>query len=172
MSGSGGIEFLTGITAIACGALHTIALKGDGTVWTWGNNGVGQLGDGTETDRLTPLQVLGTGGVGFLTGITAIAGGVFYTIAIKEDGTVWTWGDNSFGQLGNGTDIEGRTPLQVLGLGGVGFLTGIVAIAAGGSHTVALKGDRTVWAWGNNGNGQLGDGTTTGRLTPVRVLLP
>jgi alpha-tubulin suppressor-like RCC1 family protein len=174
VKGPGGIGFLTGVTAIAGGQYHSIALKNDGTVWTWGSNGFGgPLGDGTTTDRSTPVQVKGPGGIGFLTGVTAIAGGDHHTIALKNDGTVWAWGRNDSGQLGDGTASSTytgiSTPVQVKGPGGIDFLTDVKAIAGGGHHTIALKNDGTVWTWGLNDNGQLGDGTTTNRTAPVQV---
>ncbi|MBI5238810.1 MAG: hypothetical protein HY887_10405, partial [Deltaproteobacteria bacterium] len=138
----------TADTAIAGGWYHTIALKNDGTVWTWGWNYYGQLGDGTTTDRLTPVQVSG------LTNVTAIASVYDHTIALKNDGTVWTWGANWYGQLGDGTTTNKSAPVQVSGL------TSVTAIAGGNKHTIALKNDGTVWAWGANWAGQLGDGTT------------
>ncbi|MBI5750307.1 MAG: InlB B-repeat-containing protein, partial [Nitrospinae bacterium] len=133
-----------------------------GTVWTWGLNYNGQLGDGTMTTtppygKTTPVQVSG------LTGVTAIAGGDAHTIALKNDGTVWTWGYNSEGQLGDGTTTQRTTPVQVSGL------TGVTAITGWFWHTIALKSDGTVWGWGYNGSGQLGDGTTINRYTPVQV---
>jgi len=170
--GSRGMGFLTGVTAIAAHYLNTVALKDDGTVWTWGNNDYGQLGDNTRTSSYTPVQVVGPGGTGFLTDVTAIAAGYGHMVALKDDGTVWAWGDNGYGVLGDGTTDPSYTPVQVLGPEGVGVLTGMTAIAAGWYHTVALKEDRTVWAWGNNGYGQLGDGTIAERHTPVQVLGP
>ncbi len=149
------------ITAIAAGGYHTVALKDDNTVWTWGSNYYGQLGDGTINAHLTPVQVQN------LTGITAIAAGDEYTVALKNDGTVWAWGGNYFGQLGDGTTDDHLTPVQVQNL------FDITAISAWGTvwsgHTVALKNDGTVWAWGLNEDGQLGDGTYDNRLTPVQV---
>jgi len=171
--GPGGSGFLTDVIAIAGGMDHTIALKSDGTVWTWGDNAAGQLGDGTHTGRTAPVQVVGPGGSGFLTDVIAIAGGYWHTIALKSDGTVWTWGYNIAGQLGDGTYTERHTPVQVVGPGGSGFLTDIITIAGGSSHTIALKSDGTVWTWGWNGLGQLGDGTTSSyRTTPVQVVGP
>ena len=89
-----------------------MALKSDGTVWAWGDNGYGQLGDGTTTDRTTPVQVSG------LSGVTAIAAGCYHTVALKSDGTVWAWGYNGYGQLGDGTTTQRTTPVQVSGLYG------------------------------------------------------
>ena len=136
---------------IACGENHTIVLKSDGTVWAWGYNEYGQLGDGSTTNRNTPIQVSG------LSDVIAIAGGYGHTIALMSDGTVWAWGWNEYGQLGDGTtNTDDRTtPVQVSGI------TGVIAIASGGQHTIVLKQDGTVWAWGNNYYGQLGNGTTT-----------
>lgn len=149
---------LTGVTAAAGGFYHTVALKADGTVWAWGANAVGQLGDGTTTARITPVQVTG------LTGVTAVASGSYHTLALKADGTVWAWGSNHHGQTGSTPSSTPQTvPVQVAGLGGV------TAVAAGFYHTVAVKSDGTVWALGNNGFGQLGDGTTTDRSAPVEV---
>ena len=104
-----------------------MALKNDGSVVAWGNNGYGQLGDGTTTDRLSPTAVPG------LTGVTAIAAGGHHTVALRYDGTVVAWGRNSNGQLGDGTTTDRLSPTAVPGL------TGVTAIVAGDYHTVALK---------------------------------
>jgi len=163
------LEQLFGIpffTAIEAGSGHTVALRNDGTVWTWGRNQSGQLGDGTTANRLIPVQVLGgaTGNL-FLRNVIAIAAGDGHTVALRYDGTVWAWGANESGQLGDGTTTDRLTPVQVAGL------SNVTAIAAGGSHTVAIQGeDSVVWAWGSNQSGQLGDGTTIDRHTPVQVL--
>src|SRR5262249_5215680 len=138
--GAAGNGFLTGVAAVAAGEQHSIALKSDGTVWTWGSNLYGQLGNGTFDDSLTPVQVRGPGGVGFLTDIQAIAAGYAQNYALRSDGTVWTWGNNGAGQLGDGTSDDRSTPVQVKGPGGSGFLTGIRAIAAGNSaYALALR---------------------------------
>src|SRR5207302_6347348 len=110
---------------------HTVALRNDGTVWEWGNNHAGQLGNGSTTDFNTPVQVLGPSRTGSLTGITAIAAGYEHTTALKNDSTVWDWGDNSFGRLGvgNGSLAQSNIPVQVVGPSGVGSLTGISAVA-------------------------------------------
>ncbi|HZD60627.1 MAG TPA: S-layer homology domain-containing protein [Anaerolineae bacterium] len=152
------ITGLSDMTAVSAGGSHSLALKSDGTVWAWGDNRYGQLGDGTTTNRPTPAQVPG------LSGVIAISAGWDYSLALKSDGTVWAWGDNTLGELGNGTRSNGiSTPAQVLGL------SGVTVIAAGPSHSFAIKQDGTAWAWGWNYFGQLGDGTTTDRYTPVQV---
>ena len=138
----------------------------------------GQLGDGTTTNRLTPVQVHGPGGVGYLNLGTApepppplpiatptVESGGNHTVALRDDGTVWAWGSNSFGQLGDGTTADRRTPVQVPNL------NNITAIAAGWNHTLALESDGTLWAWGDNQLGQLGDGTTINRHTPRQINL-
>ena len=153
------INGLSSVVAVAAGYAHTVALKSDGTVWAWGNNSNGQLGNGTTTDNGIPAQISG------LSSVATIAAGYAHTIALKSDGTVWAWGNNSNGQLGNGTTTDSGIPVQITGL------SGAAAIAAGYAHTVALMSDGTVWAWGNNSNGQLGDGTTTDRGIPVPTWL-
>jgi len=151
------VQNLNNMTAIAAGAGHVIALKNDGTVWSWGSNNYGQLGIGTTTNQLLPVQILS------LSGITAIAAGLSHSIALKSDGTVWAWGRNNYGKLGDNTNSNRNIPIQVHNL------SGITAIAAGDDSSHALKSNGTVWAWGHNGNGQLGDDTNTDRWTPVQV---
>ena len=199
---------------VAVGSFYTVALRNDGTVWAWGANGAGQLGDGTTTNRRTPVQVqglanvtavsvslsnivalrsdgtvwawgdnfhgqLGDGASGdgnysaipiqvpTLTNVIAVSAGGRHSVALRNDGTVWTWGNNEFGQLGDGTggewDDYSFIPVQVQ------TLTNVTEISAGSGHTVVLRDDGTIWAWGNNWNGQLGDGTRTNRHTPVQV---
>ncbi len=153
------VSGLTGVSAIKAGWKHTVALKNDGTVWNWGDNNGGELGNGTITNSSTPIQVTSLTGV-----YSAISAGMAYTIALKNDGVIWGWGSSEFGQLGqNAIGGYSLTPIQVSGL------TGVTAISGEGWHTIALKNDGTVWALGYNNNGQLGDGTTTNRTTPVQV---
>jgi alpha-tubulin suppressor-like RCC1 family protein len=161
------VNGLAGVVKIAAGDAHSVAVKSDGTVWAWGSNVGGQLGDGTTTDRLEPVQVSGLSG-------TAVAAGRFHNLALKDDGTVWAWGDDQFGQLGDGGEVQ-PGPLEAqLGPLQVSGLTEVTKIAAGFTHSLALKADGTLWAWGDNSVGELGDGTTRARdwpdrSTPVKV---
>ncbi|MCZ6690490.1 MAG: cell wall anchor protein, partial [Planctomycetota bacterium] len=166
--------FLAGVTAVAAGSLHTAALLGDGTLRAWGYNEGGQLGDGTTTNRWTPVQVVHPSDpTGFLTGVTAVAAGGGHTVAVLGDGTLRAWGYNGAGQLGDGTGTNRSTPVQVVHPSDpTGFLTGVTEVAAGSWYTVALLGDGTLRAWGGNLDGQLGDGTTMHRWTPVQVVDP
>jgi hypothetical protein len=139
------------MVAVAGGGSHSLAVKSDGTVWAWGANWSGQLGNGTNTSSNVPVQVTG------LSGVVAVAGGGNHSLALKSDGTVWAWGS---GLLGDGTTTNSNVPVQVTGL------SGVVAVAGGVDHSLALKSDGTVWAWGY---GLLGDGTTTNSNVPVQV---
>jgi alpha-tubulin suppressor-like RCC1 family protein len=155
------VSGLGNIVAVAAGGMHTVTLKDDGTIWAWGYNEYGQLGDGTIGNRKSaPVQVSG------LTGVAAISTRGQHTLALTSDGTVWAWGMNDSGQLGNGSsgrETSESVPTQVLGL------ANITAIAAGGSHSMALRSDGTVWVWGSNNYGQLGDGTSWNKVIPIQV---
>lgn len=167
----GGSGFLTGVSSVRASALHTIALKDDGTVWGWGTNTNGRIGDNTATLRPYPVQVVGVAAAGFLTGVDSISAGTATSYARKGiDGSVYAWGLGTSGQLGDNTIVSKSAPVQVKGPGGVGNLVGITQISAGASHVLALKNDGTVWAWGLNTSGQLGDNTVTQRNAPVQVL--
>lgn len=151
------VSTFTGNVAIASGAYHSLALRCDGTVWSWGRNNFGQLGDGTTQDHSTANPVVNADGSP-LSGIVAVSAGALYSLALRADGTVWAWGANSSGQLGNGVtnSIANPRPTQASNL------TQVVGIAAGTLHGLALRADGTVFAWGNDGNGQLGDGNGGG----------
>jgi len=138
---------------------HTLVLKSDGTVYATGFNAGGQLGNGTNVSRSTPVKVSG------LDSVTAVAAASSHSLALKSDGTVWAWGSNNSGQVGDGTTTHRNTPVQVTGL------TSVTAISAGSyGHSLALKSDGTVWAWGQNEYYQLGDGTSMNSSTPVQVI--
>ncbi len=156
------------ILMLKAGASHTAALRSDGTLWTWGRNSNGQLGDGSWTNKNVPTRVP------MLTDIIGVAVGDYHTLAIKADGTLWAWGWNEYGQLGDGTAVQKPIPVQIMDP-----LTpakpfgwnhgGVVEAAASYRHTLARMADGTVWAWGYNYSGQLGDDTYAGKLTPVQV---
>ncbi|MBI3978817.1 MAG: hypothetical protein HY331_11590 [Chloroflexi bacterium] len=164
-----GQALLEAVTTVAAGAVHSLALKDDGTLWAWGSNTHGELGDGTTFNRNLPVQVRSADGQGYLRDVVAIAGAWTHSLAVKRDTTVWAWGDNGWGQLGDDSMQSSTVPVQVLGPGGAGFLTGVAAVAGDAAFSLALKTDGTVWAWGRNVDGRLGDGTFTDRHTPVQV---
>ena len=151
------------IPMVEGGYNHSIALKSDGTVWTWGLNNLGQLGNGTYQNSLSPVQVYG------LNNVKRIAAGGNLSLALKNDGTVWAWGSNACG-LGNG-GTGSYTIVQVTGLANVKDIVVGNDYWTGNHRTysLALKQDGTVWAWGFNEYGQLGDGTYNTRTTPVQV---
>lgn len=161
---------ITNWTQISPGAAHTLALRTDGTAWSWGLNSSGQLGDGTTVSKLSPISVVG----GFVNWIQVSAGGR-HSLALRSDGTAWGWGNNLFGRLGDNSTTNRTSPVSVVG----GIVNWIQLSAGGGvntlagfqhGHSVGLRADGTAWAWGNNASGQLGDATTTGKSSPVAVV--
>ncbi|MCK2218339.1 hypothetical protein MF672_031780 [Actinomadura sp. ATCC 31491] len=149
------------IDSMAAGAAHTLAVDDLFRVWAWGNNDAGALGDGTRTRRASPVLVAGLGNV------FSVAAGAAHSLALDRDGAVWAWGSNGNGQLGDGTTQLRTRPVRVQGLPGPAL-----QISAGDFHSLAVLNDGSLWAWGLNNHGQLGDGTITGRSLPVRVPLP
>ena len=145
------------VATIGAGAYHTCVLTTGGGAQCWGGNSSGQLGDGTTTDRWTAVPVTGLG-----SGLVAIAGGMSHSCAVTTTGSAVCWGDNSYGQLGDGTTARRVTPTAVSGLAG-----DVAAISAGGYETCALTAEGGVLCWGRNTRGQIGDGTTTQRWTPT-----
>ncbi len=140
-------------------ANYTVAIDKNGLVWAWGVNLVGQLGDNTITPRCTPVSVAGTTKT-----FCQITTGLGHTVAIDKNGTVWGWGRNDFGQLGDNTVISKRTPVSV-----AGTTKTFCQIGAGVSHTIAIDKNGRVWTWGLNSNGQLGDNSITNKCTPISV---
>jgi alpha-tubulin suppressor-like RCC1 family protein len=155
------VSGLSGVVAIAAGSQHGLALLADGTVDAWGDNSLGELGDGTDAGpapcasgtpcSTTPIPLAG------LRGVAAVAAGDGYSLALLADGTVEGWG------LEPGAAADATTPAPVSGL------SAISAIAAGGLHALALRSDGTVLAWGDDNDGELGDGSDTTTATPVAV---
>jgi hypothetical protein len=142
---------------VAGGNNHTAAIKTDGTLWTWGYNGNGQLGTNDTTNRPTPVTTFAGG-----TNWKQVDGGNSHTAAIKTDGTLWTWGYNFYGQLGDNTTTTRNIPVTTFAGG-----TNWKQVECGLYHTAAIKTNGTLWTWGNNAYGALGDNTTTSRSTPV-----
>ncbi|NIL56672.1 Ig-like domain repeat protein [Salinispora arenicola] len=152
------------VTAVAAGFNHSLAVTSAGTVFAWGDNSTGQLGDGTRTNRSTPVAVSFPPG----TVITAVAAGGLHSLALTSAGTVFAWGDNSSAQLGDGSTTNRSTPVVV----GLPVGTIVTAIAGGGSHSLAVTSAGNARAWGNNFVGQLGDGSNINRDASVHVRLP
>jgi alpha-tubulin suppressor-like RCC1 family protein len=146
----------SGVAEVSASDLFTCARKTDGTVWCWGNNASGQLGDGTTDDNLIPEQVVALGA-----NVAQISTGDLFACARKTDGTVWCWGSGGF--LGDGVDSS-LVPVQVASLGNT-----VVEISCGDGTSCARKADGTLFCWGSNAFGAVGDGTTIDRPTPVQV---
>ncbi len=155
---------LEDIVSISAGYDYSLALKSDGTVWAWGHNDKGQLGDGSTTTRRSPVQVKGVGGSGHLNDVIAISAGYYHALALKADGTLAAWGDNSKGQLGNNSSTASfKNPVAV------SSLEDISAIAAGGLHSLAAGTNGLIWAWGDNSKGQLGIDSTSNKRVPTQA---
>jgi alpha-tubulin suppressor-like RCC1 family protein len=154
---------------------HSVAFT-DTTTYTWGANTYGQLGNGDNDpaeNQYTPVQVVGVNKVGFLTGIDGVSAGGTHILAFINNGNVYAWGNNGDGQLGNNSSEATSTPVQVIKASDSTPLSGIIAVSAGGSHSLALRNDGTVWAWGSNDDGKLGVTTSNNpQRTAVQVTLP
>jgi len=183
-------------TMVSAGLRTTFAIRYDGSLWAWGTNSSGQLGDGSTRNRRRPVKIMDD--------VIYVSAGAMYTMAIRTDGSLWAWGQNHRGQLGDGTTTERRTPVKIMddviavsagslhtiaitsdgslwtwGLIGeryqgqhtpIKILEDTVIASAGRNHAMAIKSDGSLWAWGSNSSGQLGDGTTDAQHEPVKVM--
>ncbi|MDR2183492.1 MAG: hypothetical protein LBE55_04900 [Clostridiales bacterium] len=164
------VRILNDVAYVSAGVDHTMAIKNDGSLWGWGGGGYrvgaeqnfGQIGDGERITRHNPLRVMDD--------VIQISAGGGHTMAIREGGSLWGWGLNSIGQVVDGTAVEDRedysrpTPRKIL--------NDVVAVSAGFFHNLAITSDGSLWSWGWNEHGQLGDGTTQARNRPVRIMQP
>ncbi|MCL2164838.1 MAG: hypothetical protein FWH55_10725 [Oscillospiraceae bacterium] len=161
------------VVQITAGGQATCALDLAGQVYCWGHNGYGQLGDNSVIDRTTPVAVNATAGTGDMADktITKISTSGFHTCAIDSFGQVYCWGYNYMGLLGNNSYTNQNTPVAVNTTAGTGDMAGktIVQVSTGSSHTCALDSVGYVYCWGANGNGQLGDNSSSQKYTPVAV---
>jgi RHS repeat-associated protein len=142
-------------TSVTTGGHHTCGIRRDGTLWCWGDNAQGQLGNGTTEVTPTPTQVAGLVW-------TTVEAGQAHTCGVQKSGSLWCWGHNEYGALGNGTRSDSPVPVEVVGMDWV-------VVAAGAWHTCGIKSDQTLWCWGHNANGQLGNGSPDDSLTPVQI---
>ena len=147
-------QMATNVRQASMGTNHLVYVKNDNTLWVYGQNGSGQLGDNTTTCSYTAKQIL--------TDVAYAVAGECLTAAVKTDGTLWVWGENADGQVGNGSTTDRKTPVQVL--------TNVYTVSTMGAHVCAIKNDGTLWAWGDNQYGQLGTGNTTDKTSPVQVM--
>ena len=155
-----------GVTAkaVSAGELFSLAIGSNGDIYAWGVNSSGQLGDGTTNGQLTPEPIALPGGVT----ATAVSAGTDFSLAVGSDGNVYTWGDNTWGELGDGTGVGHLAPELIALPGGVTA----TAVSAGNDSALAVGSNGTVYAWGLNDYGQLGDGTTVNQSTPASITLP
>jgi len=145
---------------VSAGCAHSLGLRTNGTVWGWGLNSSGQLGDGSVTSRLSPVSLIG----GF-TDWCQVSAGEAHSLGVRTNGTAWAWGVNGQGRLGDGTTVNKSSPVSVVG----GF-TDWVEVSGGREHSLGVRANGTAWAWGQGDQGRLGDGSTTARSSPVSVV--
>ena len=157
---------MTNITQISAGWFHILARRSDGTVWAWGNNSNGELGDGTAVNKFSPVTALN------VSNIVVVSGGDGHSSALASNGMIWKWGLNDLGELGNGTTNATANPFPaqiITNKFGNGF-SNVVMMAARDYHNIAVKADGSVWMWGANDQGQCGEGTTNNDCwSPVPV---
>lgn len=151
-------EYMYDVLSFSAGTYYMMAIKTDGSLWGWGDNFYGQLGDGTTTSRYSPVKIMDD-----VLSVSVGAGGM-HTVIVKTDGSLWSWGYNSCGQLGDGTTTNRYSPVKIM--------DNVIFASVGEAHTMAMKADGSLWAWGDNSYGQLelGDQTTTATAIPIRII--
>ena len=159
------VKIMEDVSSVATGVFHSMAIRTDGSLWSWGGNFAGVIGNGKETtfidfeikednDATIPIKIMEN--------IVYIAAGWQTSFAIDSYGVLWGWGSNSFGQLGDGTTKNRLAPVKIM--------DDVISVSAGFAHTLALKSDGSLWAWGENRFGEIGDGTEKIRLKPVKIM--
>ena len=143
------------VLSVSAGFYYTMAIETDGSLWAWGSNSSGVLGDGTTISRDFPVKIMDDV-------LSVSSTGFYHTMAIKTDGSLWAWGFNSSGTLGDGTTTDKHSPVKVM--------DDVFSVSVGKYHTMAIKTDGSLWAWGSNYSGALGDGTKVNKLSPVKVM--
>ncbi len=167
------VQIMGGVLSVSAGTYHSLIVKTDNTLWATGRNESGQFGNGTTTNSSVPIQVGGNTQVGISTStlkiaaqnrgtIRSVSAGEHHSLILKTDSTLWSTGQNTFGQLGDGTTTNTTTPVQIM--------SDVISVSAGSFNSLIVKSDNTLWATGQNDQGQLGDGTTSNQLTPVQTM--
>jgi hypothetical protein len=151
------VRIMDSVTAVSAGRSHVMAIREDGSLWVWGSNWGGQLGNDNAMSQPSPMRVMEN--------VIAISAGLEHSMAIRNDGSLWAWGCNRDGKLGNGAGGENSfssTPIRIM--------ENVIAISAGHEHSMAIRSDGSLWAWGDNYYGQIGDGTQGWSRNPVKIM--